>query len=65
MKRLVTTGLLAVAALVGGFSVAFAQASQAVERSGNVYHAAVCPPGGPPASHAVTPASSPTSKAVR
>jgi hypothetical protein len=48
MKRLVTTGLLAVAALAGGVSVAFGQAPQAVERSGNVYHAAVCPPGGPP-----------------
>jgi subtilase family serine protease len=48
MKRLVTTGLLAVAALTGGVSVAFGQAPQAVERSGNVYHAAVCPPGGPP-----------------
>ena len=42
MKRLVTVGLLAVAALVGGVSTASGQSDRAIERSGNTFHVAAC-----------------------
>jgi subtilase family serine protease len=48
MHRLISTALLSAAFAFGALSSASAQAVQAVERSGNTFHVAVCPgPAGP------------------
>src|SRR5215211_3121041 len=48
MKRFVTSGLAALALALTSFGLASAQAPQAVERSGNVFHVKACPEHGQP-----------------
>src|SRR5205809_768187 len=48
MKRLVSSGLVALALAATGFGLASAQSERAIERSGNVFHVQVCPEHGQP-----------------